>query len=373
MKKPPENPYDNQILLTRRGILNGAYAYNGPRRVELHLTNKCNSNCIVCWHRSPYLKQMDVEYMKQELSYEIVIKLIDELNKMGTELLYISGGGEPLLHPEFWDILGYIKGQGIRCTLNTNFSLITEDDVEKLLTLEVDELLISLWAGSAESYIRTHPTLPKDTFTKIEKRLKHLTNLKRIKGQITPILNIYNIICNLNYREIDGMVGFAKSCGADHCIFATADIVKGVTDIFSLSQDQEEYVVEKLRYWIKKDFDRNLDNRNFVEISSYLNQLYAEKPPRSNNKESACYVGWTFSLIEASGNVSFCCKSTREPVGNIKEDDFGKIWNSERQRKFRKSALSGNIDFKRFSSATCKKGCDNIEDNVWAESIICPA
>ena len=360
-----------QVLFTRLGILNGAYAYKGPRRVELHLTNKCNHNCIVCWVRSPYLKETDEEYQKQELPYGIVIKLIGELRRIGICSIHISGGGEPLMHPKFWDILSYIKEQRIECRLNTNFSLLNEEDIKRLVSLKLDGLTVSLWAASPESYMGTHLNVPKDTFPKIERGLKLLSDLKKLKGQKIPIVDIYNVICNVNYKEIDEMVEFAKSCCADNCLFALADVIKGQTDIFSLSPSQEGYVIEKIKYWIKEDFNYDIDDRNFVKVTSYLHQLlWNKKRFQSDNTESPCYTGWMFSLVEASGNVSFCCKSTREPVGNIREDNFSKIWNSERQRKFRKSAISGNVSFKHFSSATCRKGCDNIEDNIWAHRIL---
>lgn len=363
--------HDDHIALTLRGISDGEYAYKGPRRVELHLTNKCNSNCIVCWKHSQHLKHKDNEYLRQELPYEVLIKLIQELSDMGVELIHLSGGGEPLLHPRFWEILSYIKRKGIACRLNTNFSLCNEGDVEKILNLGLDELIVSLWAGSEGSYMRTHPNSPKETFARIERMLKRLSDLKRTRRKISPALIIYNVICSANYREIDGMAGFAESCGADRCIFATADLIKGETDKFSLSAQEEEYAVGRLKYWIKERPGSHPDRHGFVETTSYLSQLYADKLSQDSDRGPACYAGWTFSLIEASGNVNFCCKSTREPVGNIKEDSFSAVWNSERQRRFRRCALSGNIDFKRFSSATCTKGCDNIEDNHWASRIIC--
>jgi MoaA/NifB/PqqE/SkfB family radical SAM enzyme len=359
------------FLMAYLGILSKRYAFAGPRRVELHLTNNCNHNCIVCWIRSPYLKSSLSEYHRQELPYDIVLSLIDELHKMGVKIIHISGGGEPLMHPRIWDVLYYIKKKGIACRLNTNFSLIDEECVKKIVAYRLDELMVSVWAGSPANYLKTHPHAKHDTFTNIASKLRSLADLKQKNNQYLPIVNIYNVICNLNYNSIDEMVEFSRSSGARQCIFTIADVIDGQTDIFALSEAQERYVVERLKYWINKYNNSEDSGCFFVGTNSSLSQqIYKNDNVQNEKLHLLCYAGWFFSIIEASGNVSFCCKSTIEPLGNIKKESFRKIWNGKNIRKLRQSAVTGNIDFKRVSLATCQNGCDNIEDNQWARTLL---
>jgi MoaA/NifB/PqqE/SkfB family radical SAM enzyme len=353
------------------GILSKRHAFAGPRRVELHLTNKCNHNCIVCWIRSPYLKSSFDEYYKQELSCDTVLSLIDELYKMGVDIIHISGGGEPLMHPAFWDILCAIKKKRIACRLNTNFSLLDEEGIKKLISCKLDELTASVWAGSPESYAKTHPGVKNDTFLNIANGLKFLADLKQRNKQKEPIVNIYNVICSLNYAEIDEMVAFSKLCGANHCIFSKADLIDGETGMFALSEVQERSVIERLKYWMDKDNFADGHSHLFVATNAYFSQLLCKQDRTySKNPKFPCYAGWIFSIIEASGNVSFCCKSTAEPIGNIKNDKFSKIWNGADIKQLRKNAVSGNMNFRGLSSATCLNGCDNVEDNMWVGEFI---
>jgi hypothetical protein len=37
------------------GILDSKKTFTGPKVVEMHITNKCNNNCIGCWFRSPFI------------------------------------------------------------------------------------------------------------------------------------------------------------------------------------------------------------------------------------------------------------------------------------------------------------------------------
>lgn len=83
----------------------------GPWSVQIDLTNQCNNDCLACWCRSKFLKDkaMKPEVVKQSLSYEKVIGLIDELDKLGVRDIYFTGGGEPFMHPKILDIMRYIK------------------------------------------------------------------------------------------------------------------------------------------------------------------------------------------------------------------------------------------------------------------------
>lgn len=67
----------------------------GPECVQVDITNECNLNCIFCKNHSPLVTQ----HMKGMISFDIFTRLINDLNKLGTEKIILSGMGEPLLHP----------------------------------------------------------------------------------------------------------------------------------------------------------------------------------------------------------------------------------------------------------------------------------
>jgi len=65
-----------------------------PHRVLIYPTNRCNLRCPFCFQRlEPY------DYSK-DLSHERWLELTEELCDMGTDVIQISGGGEPLMVPE---------------------------------------------------------------------------------------------------------------------------------------------------------------------------------------------------------------------------------------------------------------------------------
>lgn len=90
-------------------------------RAYLNVTARCNLVCPMC-----YFASCD-SLGHEELSYEDLCLIIDALAKVGLGNLVISGG-EPLLFPDFSDILDYARGKFPMITILTNGTLITKEE-----------------------------------------------------------------------------------------------------------------------------------------------------------------------------------------------------------------------------------------------------
>jgi len=360
-------------IKTVAGILNGSEAFTGPLSVQIDLTNKCNNNCIGCWCNSPLLgdKEMDSKTKKKELPFELIKKLIDELDEMCVREIYLTGGGEPFMHPKIMEIIGYIKSKGMGCDMSTNFTLINKERAEKLVDLGVDHMNISMWAGTPESYIRTHPTKIDKDFYKMRDMLIYIANLKDKKGKKKPLINIYNVISNLNYNEIKDIINFAFLVKADSVDFTMMDPVEGRTEKLLLNEKQRRELireVSKVREYVNK---KNAEFGIELKINS-LEQFLR----RVSNKESKkgiydsnivdtipCYAGWTFARVMANGDILSCLKSHLMTVGNIHKQRFKKAWHSKKQKLFREKSRCKKSD-PYFSKINCYKSCDNLGTNL---------
>lgn len=89
-----------------------------PLVVVLNATFRCNLRCGYCYGQ--YFKRQDKDFTTEEL-----LRLIDDLAKLGTRSITL-GGGEPLLRQDIGKIIQRIKENGIECGLNTNGVLIAE-------------------------------------------------------------------------------------------------------------------------------------------------------------------------------------------------------------------------------------------------------
>lgn len=362
------NYYWHEYLVTA-GILKNS-VFTGPTLVQIDLTNNCNSNCLVCWTRSPYLGKLRVtkEWENQELSFTRVISLLKELKKMGTKKLFFSGGGEPLMYPRFWEVIEYAKKMGFVCILSSNFTLVDREKAERFIDLNFDHINVSLWAGSPETYMQVHPGRDKKSFFRIKEILRFIYEHKRIKH--LPHINIYNVIFKENFREVDKMVEFAFKVGADSVQFVPMDPVGGKTDFLLLNYKEREIVKDKLKRIKEELLDDNPENRAgpnlfICDYEDFLRRLSNERADQGEYdallKDFPCYIGWDFMRITADGNLYLCLK-TDIPVGNIYEESLYKIWWGQKAEEFRILAKEKreNADY---SFRKCSFSCDNLAQN----------
>ena len=90
--------------------------------VSFSLTNRCNLHCPHCF----------VAKGRSDLPFSLLTKWLVELD--GNGCLEVGfGGGEPLLHPDFSAICGFVHSRtGMACTFTTNGTLLSEKMVESI-------------------------------------------------------------------------------------------------------------------------------------------------------------------------------------------------------------------------------------------------
>ncbi|MBU1565843.1 MAG: radical SAM protein [Proteobacteria bacterium] len=355
------------------GVMDGEFAFCGPELLQIDVTNSCNNNCIACWCRSPLLgnRVISGEVGSQQLPFALVKQTLDDCAKMGTTDIYLAGGGEPFMHPGIMDIVSHIKALGFRCHVNTNFTLVDKGKARDLKEMGVDNLIVSLWAATPQTYVDCHSNQNRDTFLEIIDTLKYLVELKENGG---PHIKLYNVIMNRNYREIVAMAKLAEEVGVDAVEYTVADVIPGFTDELLLTAEQRSEVLEACAQL--ELFSQQGDFRAEVYYKEFMRRISGTGADSGEYDtvmltDIPCFIGWNFSRVLADGNINACLKAHRIPVGNIHESSFREIWNSAKQREFRRKTREGNAGDPFFagignaesSQIGCHRGCDDIERN----------
>jgi len=102
-----------------------------------NLIRRCNLTCKHC-----YATSTDTHF-KGELDTQKIFEVIDDLKAFGVSVLILSGG-EPLLHPDIFEITAYAKRQGFYVGLSSNGTLIDESNIDKIVDADYDYVGISL-------------------------------------------------------------------------------------------------------------------------------------------------------------------------------------------------------------------------------------
>lgn len=105
--------------------------------VVWNITRRCNLRCIHCYSDSTS------QVYPGELTLDESVRVIDDLADYRIPALLLSGG-EPMLHPHFFDLAGYAIARGIRVTVSTNGTRIDHEAAARLKDLGVTYVGISL-------------------------------------------------------------------------------------------------------------------------------------------------------------------------------------------------------------------------------------
>ena len=105
--------------------------------VVWNVGQRCNLRCVHC-----YAHSRDLEYTG-ELTHEEGRRLIDDLAAFGAPVLLFSGG-EPLMRPDIFELIGYARERGMRAVISTNGTLITPEVAVRLKEFGLSYVGISL-------------------------------------------------------------------------------------------------------------------------------------------------------------------------------------------------------------------------------------
>ena len=189
-----------------------------PITFNIDVINMCDHRCNFCWHWSYDMiddkAQFDGwnEWVKEKLDLQIFKDTIDGLVELGEcEEIQIGGGGEPLLHPNIHEMISYVKENNLSCKLITNFCQITEEQLNNLIEVGLDDILINISAGTQKIYTETRQVKAK-IWDKLLSNIEHI-----LKNRTTgiPKINLKNVINSENIHEVSHMIDLGVTLKVD--------------------------------------------------------------------------------------------------------------------------------------------------------------
>lgn len=166
---------------------------NIPSALVWQFTLACNSRCLHCYANAG-------KALPAELSSEEALTVAQEVITIGIPRVIFTGG-EPFLRSDFLEVLQLLSKNGVAIKIETNGSLIEENLVNFLASLNLSSMEISLDGSRAESH---EGLRPGSSWTKAVKAIKLLSEAG-IKVQVLFIPT------RINYREIEETIGLAYS------------------------------------------------------------------------------------------------------------------------------------------------------------------
>ncbi len=327
-----------------------------PWEVWLELTTRCNMvpPCIMCGRSSPSADTTAWADMNPQV-WQRLLPILRQARILG-----LHGGGEPLLYPHIFDLIGEIDPARTEIGFNTNGHLLTPRNCRLLIEHQVAWISVSLDAASPEMYRRLRRC---DRFEQVLGNIHRLVALKKELGSRRPRLDVNMTVMCTNLPEVPRFVELAAELRADRVMFQQikpgGDWALPAPDGYlfdycreELSNCPDEHARAMRLAWEKAaevgmpmeyEIVYRATGADWPEERAHSPAAEADQappPPDQAPPQAMCPEPWTNLLVYRDGTATFCCYHYPEsPLGNVLKVPFEEVWNGPQARSIRQLVL----------------------------------
>ena len=297
--------------------------------LQWHITHRCNLHCVHCY-QGDYAAEMKPDLLREGLE-----KYLALLHGRGLEGQVNLTGGEPLLHPEFWDLAQEIRRENLRLGVLTNGTLICEETARRLSKLRPCFVQVSL------DGTREHHDIIRGAGA-FDRALAGIDCLKRNGVRV----HVSFTAQKRNYRDFPLL---AKVCRKHRVDKLWWDRVVS-SDTQNLALSTEEFAAVSADAARCRRRYRRLHDKSMVSCGRALQFLAAGRPCRYR-----CGAGGDLLIYLADGSI-MPCRRLPYVIGNIRDGGLEEtIAASEIMRRLAKPYVPEGCENCRHS-LTCRGG-----------------
>lgn len=255
-------------------VLKGLASTKHPILAHVIPMRRCNLACGYCNEYDKTSDPVPLETMKKRL---------DRLASFGTSVITISGG-EPLLHPQIFEIISHIRGRGMVAGLISNGYYMTRENIRKLNRAGLEYLQISIDNVKPDK-------VSQKSLKVIDRYLVYLSQEAKFHININSVIGggVKNPEDALSVAQRAVELGFGSTLGVIHDGDGQLKPLSGV----------EEEVYQKLRRFGKKKF-------------GWLNQ-FQDDVAYGRPHNWRCRAGARYLYICEDGLVHYCSQQRGFP------------------------------------------------------------
>lgn len=292
-----------RIDLENRTKLETVIPLSTPFIINVDPSDSCNFKCGFC-------PTGDRELMKKvgrpfiTMNFDLFKKIIDDLKDFSVPLkvLRLYKDGEPLLNPNFAEMVKYAKDSGnvLRVDTTTNGSLLNPTLNRKIIDSGIDRINISVEGVNAEQYMKFSKY--KIDFDKFVDNIKDLYNNKKNCEIVVKI--------NGDVLTDEDKLFFKKT-------------FEDISDSAYIEHIMSCWPEFELRDGLKVNNDEGIYGQEIKEVSVCPYVFYSFSI-NSDGQVSLCFLDWSKKLL----------------IGNVKEERVKDIWLGKEMKEYQKMFLN---------------------------------
>lgn len=275
------------------------------RWLFFEITDRCNLNCrhcgSSCTAEGNFLTVKDVE------------KTLGTVR--GDKPAICLTGGEPMLHPDFFEIAGLVKSMGFSWGMTTNATLIDDTAAERLRETGMSTVSVSL-----DGMELSHDGL-RQRKGAWRLALRGLESLQ--KAGFTP--QVTTVLHRGNFDELEPLYAMLRDMGISSWRPINVEPIGRACESRDLLLEEEQFI-RLLAYIREKRFDPDNSMEVTFGCSHYLG-VELERMVRDHY--FLCGAGILTASVRSNGDICACLDIENRPElvqGNIRKDSFMDVW-----------------------------------------------
>lgn len=292
-----------------------------PSQVIVDITEVCNLECTHCPHTE--FKKSE-HYAARYLDPFLNAKIVDEVREKGkghTQYLRYSSEGEPLIHPDGYEMIEYaVRNSGVFVTITTNGTIMNEKRTRRLLDAGVHMIDISIDALTPETYRKV-----------------------RVKGDL-----------NITRANVLNLLSWIRQTGSP---------TKVIVSFIDQPQNHQE-ANEFERFWKEQGVDFVVIRRLHSAAGAVVNIANIMRASQANCTRHPCVYPWERIVLNPRGHLAFCPADWTHgsTVSDYRETTVKDIWESRFYQELRQAHLDNSFDSHRFCGQ-----CPDWQQTRWPE------
>lgn len=308
----------------RYGHGQGAPKSASERRpiVVWNITRRCNLKCLHCYSNS------DAKFYPGELDWTQMKDVVKDLTAFEVPAVLLSGG-EPMIHPRFFDLAKLIRETGLRVTVSTNGTMIDRSAAERLKEIGVTYVGISLdGIGEIHDQFRGKA----GTFEKVRAAFQ---NCRAVEQKVGLRLTLTQHTID----ELDRILDFIEDNEIQRVCFYHLVFSGRGSDLPDVSHKDVRLAIDKImdrtRLWVERG-----EPKEVLTVDQPVDGAYMLMRMKHENSERLSEVtkllewngggrnssGIGIGNIDTQGNVHPDQFWQSLTLGNVKDQPFSRIW-----------------------------------------------
>ncbi len=290
-----------------------------PRLIAWEITRSCNLKCRHCRaaaQSGPYAGELDTEECK---------RVLDSVAARFKPIMIFTGG-EPLLRPDVYELIGHAKSLGLRPVLATCGTFLTKEIATKLKESGIERISVSLDGPDEASH---------DKFRGIPGAFKASLAGLKAATEAGLAFQINTTVTRVNVQQLEQILNLAVSLGAAAFHpFLLVPTGRG-KEISQETLNAEEYerVLNRI-YELQRDtpipFKPTCAPHYYRVLRQRESEAGREVTPETHGLDAmskGCMGGLSFAFISHVGKVQMC-GFLEEEAGDLRQCDldFGRVW-----------------------------------------------